>query len=144
MARTNSDNNVRLRGRLGGDVALREKGENLSASFRVIRDEGRFDENGNWETTNEFWMSCVAFGKIDKRNLVDKCMRLRKGQMVHVEGRLASEDPWTDDKGVIHQPGVALIISDVTLSLDDLESFELIPRKGVQGQQRGAAAGNGS
>lgn len=139
MARTNSDNNVALRGRIGADVTLREKGENRSASFRIIRDEGRFDEDGNWETTNEFWMSCIAFGKSDIRGLVDKCLRLKKGQMVHVVGKLNGEDQWTDDKGTIHQPGVSIILSDVTLAIDDLDSFELMPRKGIP-----ASAGNGA
>ena len=142
MARTDTKNTVELEGRIT-EVTHLEKGGVKVNRFRLIRETGRCTDNGEWEVTDSFWIGCVAFGSEENTRLVDRVARLKKGQMVKIVGRLQSTDPWTDDSGVKHGAGIEIVLSDVYLTIDDLASFELQPRRGAPQEAEPARAAAG-
>jgi single-strand DNA-binding protein len=76
---------VTLQGNVGGDVTLRQAGEQVVASFRLACTPRRFHrKTGEWVDGETQWYTVNAW-----RNLGDHCSRsLRRGDPVVVQGRL--------------------------------------------------------
>ncbi len=76
---------VTLQGNVGGDVTLRQAGEQLVANFRIACTPRRFQrKSGEWADGETQWYSVSAW-----RQLGEHCSRsLRRGDPVVVQGRL--------------------------------------------------------
>jgi single-strand DNA-binding protein len=76
---------VTLQGNVGGDVALRQAGEQVVANFRIACTPRRFQrKSGEWVDGETQWYTVNAW-----RHLGEHCSRsLRRGDPVVVQGRL--------------------------------------------------------
>lgn len=77
---------VTLQGNVGGDVTLRQAGDQVVASFRIACTPRRFQrKSGEWADGETQWYSVSAW-----RQLGEHCSRsLRRGDPVLVQGRLS-------------------------------------------------------
>lgn len=76
---------VTLQGNVGGDVTLRQAGDQMVANFRIACTPRRFQrKSGEWVDGETQWYSVSAW-----RQLGEHCSRsLRRGDPVVVQGRL--------------------------------------------------------
>ena len=86
-------NKVTLIGHLGRDPELRQAGDSQVANFTMATNESYKDKSGEWQNKSE-WHGIVAW-----RDLADRVSKLKKGQLVYVEGKLATRK-WQDKNGV--------------------------------------------
>lgn len=81
-----NETTVTLQGNVGGDVMLRQAGDQVVANFRVACTPRRFQRRtGEWVDAETQWYTVVAW-----RQLAEHCSRsLRRGDPVLVHGRLS-------------------------------------------------------
>ena len=134
MAFLDSNNHVTLKGRIAAEKARYSQTDKTTlVSFRLAYSNARKNEQGEYETRDEFWITCVAFGDY----MVEKIRKLKNGQLINITGALQSEEDYTNDKGEIFKDRLGIIVADVTLDANDIASFSLRERKGAP---QGAAA----
>ena len=90
-------NRVELIGNVAADAALREVGEGRKAANLNLATHRRWkDKDGNRQEDTQ-WHPVIFWGR--QAELAERL--LKKGQLVHVEGRL-NHTSWTDDEDRTH------------------------------------------
>jgi single-strand DNA-binding protein len=106
-------NKVTLIGHLGGDPETRtiESGSKVGR-FSLATNESYKDKSGEWQNQTE-WHNVVVW-----RELAERCERLKKGQLVYVEGKVSSRK-YTDKDGV--EKSVTDIVANTVRLLEKRE-----------------------
>jgi len=129
-----SVNQVTIRGRLGKDPDVRTVGANSTslAKLSIATTEHKKRKDGDGFDKETEWHTVVLWG--DK---AEKCRSLKKGQLVHVEGKLKTRT-WQPDEGPkrYFTEVVANGSFSVLAYADEGISQGSDPRDDDQGQQR--------
>lgn len=85
-------NKVILIGNVGKDPEVRQFENGSVGEISVATNESYLDKNQQWQTITE-WHTVKVFGKLS-----EKCSRIRKGDLLYVEGKLKHRS-WDKDDG---------------------------------------------
>lgn len=89
-----SNPTIYVNGRIGTEITTRNVGNTKVARFRVITNDRRKNESGEWEDANTSGWNVAAWDKLG-----DKVIEhLEKGDPVMISGRIF-EDSWVDGDG---------------------------------------------
>jgi len=124
---------VTLQGNVGGDVALRQAGDQVVANFRIACTPRRFQRKSDeWVDGETQWYSVSAW-----RQLGEHCGRsLRRGDAVVVQGRL-SQRSYVNKNNV---EVTALEVEALLVGHDLSKGVSLFTRRPSQQQPREEAA----
>lgn len=125
-------NRVTLVGRLGNDAEMRTfQNGGAVVNFRVATSETWKDRQGQKQERTE-WSTIAVFAKW----LIDDAQKLRKGDMVSIEGKLQTRK-WQDSGGNDRYA------TEVVLTGMDHSLFKIAPRDRSGGQQGGGRQDDG-
>lgn len=125
-------NRVTIVGRLGADAEMRSfQNGGAVVNMRVATSESWKDRNGEKQERTE-WHTVAVFAKW----LIDDASKLRKGDLVMIEGKLQTRKWQT-------QSGDDRYSTEIVLQGMESSVFKMAPRDRAGGQQGGGGGGGG-